>query len=149
MNFQNIFSQLWKVKIFCGIIDPLWPNTYFRGTVMYVQYRFLTLILTRPNLPVYLELQMSISLCVATCCHPVNTATQVWWISWSYPLIDTSPLQGKREIIPLCSRYFILLLWNFLDECQYSTTTLYFAGWNGVNDNHNNFPVILFICCIF
>ncbi len=57
MNFQYIFSQLWKVKIFCGnihslkskslfsrkvkticcSIHSLLSNTYFRGTVMYVQ----------------------------------------------------------------------------------------------------------------
>ncbi len=50
MNFQYIFSQLWKVKIFCRNIYSLWPNTYFRRTVMYVQYGYLFLILTRPKL---------------------------------------------------------------------------------------------------
>ncbi len=34
MNFQNIFSQLWKVKIFCGNICSLYSNAYFLGTVM-------------------------------------------------------------------------------------------------------------------
>ncbi len=31
MNFQYIFSQLWKVKIFCGNIHSLKSKTYFRG----------------------------------------------------------------------------------------------------------------------
>jgi hypothetical protein len=50
MNFQDIHSQQWKVLFFFGTIDSL--NSYLRRTVMYVQYWFLFLILTRPKVTV-------------------------------------------------------------------------------------------------
>jgi hypothetical protein len=52
MNFQYIFSRLWKVKNFCGNIHSILRNIYFGGIVMYVQYGFLYLYLTRPKLTV-------------------------------------------------------------------------------------------------
>jgi hypothetical protein len=36
MSFKYIFSQLWKVKIFCVNIYSLSSNCYFRGTVLCV-----------------------------------------------------------------------------------------------------------------
>jgi hypothetical protein len=47
MYFQDIYSNLWKVKLFSGNIYSFKSNTYFWGTVMFVQDRFLYLIVTR------------------------------------------------------------------------------------------------------
>jgi hypothetical protein len=47
MNFQDLFSQLNKVMIFLGIVYSLKIKPFFQGKVMYVQYGFLYLILTR------------------------------------------------------------------------------------------------------
>ncbi len=52
MYFQDIYSNLWKVKIFTGNIYSLKSNTYFWGTVMFVQDGFLYLIVTRHKLTV-------------------------------------------------------------------------------------------------
>ncbi len=52
-NFR-IYSNLWKIYIFSGNIYSLKSNTYFWGTVMFVQYVFLYLIVTRHKLTVSL-----------------------------------------------------------------------------------------------
>ena len=52
MYFQDIYSNLWKVKVFSGNIYSLKSNTYFWGTVMLVQDGFLYLIMTRHKLTV-------------------------------------------------------------------------------------------------
>ncbi len=52
MHFQDIYSNLWKVKLFSGNIHSLKSNTYFWGTVMFVQDKFLYLIVTRHTLTV-------------------------------------------------------------------------------------------------
>ncbi len=44
MYFQDINSNLWKVKLFSGNIYSFKSNTYFWGTVMFVQDGFLYLI---------------------------------------------------------------------------------------------------------
>ncbi len=51
--FQDIYFNLWKVKIFNGNIYSLKTNTYFWGTVMFVQVGFLYLIVTRHKLTVW------------------------------------------------------------------------------------------------
>ncbi len=50
--FQDIYSNLWKVKLFNGNIYSLKSNAYFWGTVMFVQDGFLYLIVTRHKLTV-------------------------------------------------------------------------------------------------
>ncbi len=52
MHFQDI-TNLWKVKVFCGNIYSLKSNTYFWGTVLFVQDGFLYLIMTRHKLTVH------------------------------------------------------------------------------------------------
>ncbi len=52
MYFQDIYSNLWKVPVFIGNIYSLKSNTYFWGTVMFVQKGFLYLIVTRHKLTV-------------------------------------------------------------------------------------------------
>jgi hypothetical protein len=52
MYFQDINSNLWKVKVFSGNIYSFKSNTYFWGTVMFVQDGFLYLIVTRHKLTV-------------------------------------------------------------------------------------------------
>ncbi len=52
MSFQDINSNLWKVKVFSGNIYSLKSNTYFWGKVMFVQDGFLYLIVTRHKLTV-------------------------------------------------------------------------------------------------
>ncbi len=52
MYFQDIYSNLWKVKVFVGNIYSLKSNTYFSGTVMFVQDGFLYLIVTKHKLTV-------------------------------------------------------------------------------------------------
>ncbi len=52
MYFQDIYSNLWKVKVFIENIYSLKSNTYFLGTVMFVQDGFLYLILTKHKLTV-------------------------------------------------------------------------------------------------
>ena len=52
MYFQDIYSNLWKVKVFSGNIYSLKSNTYFWGTVMFVQDGFLYLIVTKHKLTV-------------------------------------------------------------------------------------------------
>ncbi len=52
MYFQDIYSNLWKVKIFSANIYSLKSNTYFWGTVMFVQDGFLYFIVTRHKLTV-------------------------------------------------------------------------------------------------
>ncbi len=54
MYFQDIYSNLWKLKVFSGNIYSLKSNTYFWGTVMLVQDGFLYLIVARHKLTVYL-----------------------------------------------------------------------------------------------
>jgi hypothetical protein len=56
MYFQDIFSHLWKVKVFIGNMYSLKSNTYFWGTVMFVQDGFLYLIVIKHKLTVYLLL---------------------------------------------------------------------------------------------
>ncbi len=52
MYFQDIYSNLWKVKVFIGNIYSLKSNTYFWGTVMFVQDGFLYLIVSKHKLTV-------------------------------------------------------------------------------------------------
>ncbi len=52
MYFQDIYSNLWKVKVFSGNIYSFKSNTYFLGTVLFVQDGFLYLIVTRHKLTV-------------------------------------------------------------------------------------------------
>ncbi len=54
VHFQDLYSQLWIVKIFSENIYFLKSNIYFRGIVMYLQYGVLYLILTRPKFAVQL-----------------------------------------------------------------------------------------------
>ncbi len=55
MYFQNTYSNLWivKAKVFIGNIYSLKSNTYFWGTVMFVQDGFLYLIVTKHKLTVW------------------------------------------------------------------------------------------------
>ncbi len=53
MYFQDIYSNLRKVKVFSGNFYSLKSNTYFWGTVMFVLDGFLNLIVTRHKLTVY------------------------------------------------------------------------------------------------
>ncbi len=53
MYFQDIYSNLWKVKVFIGNIYSLKSNTYFWGTVIFVQDGFLYLIVTKHKLTVW------------------------------------------------------------------------------------------------
>ncbi len=53
MYFQDIDSNLWKVKVFSGNIYSLKSYTYFWGKVMLVQDGFLYLIVTRHKLTVH------------------------------------------------------------------------------------------------
>ena len=55
MYFQVIYSNLWKVKVFSGNIYSIKSNTYFWGTVMFVQDGFLYLIVTKHKLTVWWE----------------------------------------------------------------------------------------------
>ncbi len=55
MYFQDIFSNLWKVKVFFGNRYSLKSNTYFWGTAMLVQDGFLYLIVTKHKLTVWLS----------------------------------------------------------------------------------------------
>ncbi len=52
MYFQDIYSNLWKVTVFIGNIYSWKSNTYYRGTVMFVQDGFLYLIVTKYKLTV-------------------------------------------------------------------------------------------------
>ncbi len=52
MYLQDIYSNLWKVKVFIGNMYSLKSNTYFWGTVMFVQDGFLYLIVTKHKLTV-------------------------------------------------------------------------------------------------
>ncbi len=52
MYFQDTYSNLWKVKLFSGNNYSLKSNTYFWGTVMFVQDGFLYLMVTRRKLTV-------------------------------------------------------------------------------------------------
>ncbi len=52
MYFQDIYSNLWKVKVFIGNIYSLKSNTYLCGTVMFVQDGFLYLIVAKHKLTV-------------------------------------------------------------------------------------------------
>jgi hypothetical protein len=52
MYFQDIYSNLWKVKVFIGNIYSLKSNTYFWRTVMFVLDGFLYLIVTKHKLTV-------------------------------------------------------------------------------------------------
>ncbi len=54
MYFQDIFSNLWRIKVFSGNIYFWKSNTYFWGTVLFVQNGFLYLIVTRHKLTVQL-----------------------------------------------------------------------------------------------
>ncbi len=53
VHFQDIYSQLLIIKIFSENIYFLKSNTYFWGTVVFLQYGFLYLILTRPKFAVH------------------------------------------------------------------------------------------------
>ena len=53
MYFQDIYSNLWKVKVFIGNMYSLKSNTYFWGTVTFVQDGFLYLIVTKHKLTVW------------------------------------------------------------------------------------------------
>ncbi len=52
MYFQDIYSNLSKVKLFSGNIYSIKSNTYFWGTVMFVEDGFLYLMVTRHKLTV-------------------------------------------------------------------------------------------------
>jgi hypothetical protein len=58
MYFQDMYSNLWKVKILTGNIYSLKSYTYFWGTVMFVQEGFLYLIVTRHKLTVLSKKKM-------------------------------------------------------------------------------------------
>ncbi len=68
MYFQDIYSNLWKVKVFSGNIYSLKWNTYFWGTVMLVQDGFLYLIMARHKLTVHSALN-----------HYKGTPTLICW----------------------------------------------------------------------
>ncbi len=63
MYFQVIYFNLWKVKLFSGNIYTLKSNTYFWGTVMFVQDGFLYLIVTRHKLTVQVTFPYRSDLC--------------------------------------------------------------------------------------
>jgi hypothetical protein len=50
---RNLYSQVWKVKIFFRNIYSLYSNSYFWLTVMEVHYGFLCMILGRHKFTVY------------------------------------------------------------------------------------------------
>ena len=52
MYFQDIYSNLWKVKVFIGNIYSLKSNTYFWRTVMFVLDGYFYLIVTKHKLTV-------------------------------------------------------------------------------------------------
>ncbi len=90
MDFQDIYSNLWKVKIFIGNIYSLKSNTYFWGTVMFVQDGFLYLIVTRHNLTVVQACLCSRHCTLTTCsiaagppCRPRP--------SWRCPSFSVAP----------------------------------------------------------
>ncbi len=60
MYFQDIYSNLWKVKEFIGNIYSLESNTYFWGTVMFVQDEFLYLIVTKHKLTVCIHVYLGL-----------------------------------------------------------------------------------------
>ena len=70
MYFQDIYSNLWKVKVFIGNIYSLKSNTYFWGTVMFVQDGFLYLIVTKHKLTVHSMKQIP---------YTSTTEQTVWW----------------------------------------------------------------------
>ncbi len=79
MYFQDIYSNLWKVKVFNGNIYSLKPNTHFWGTVMFVQDGFLYLIVTRHKLTVNRK-NMSKSFRIKS--HAFFT---IGWSTWCFP----------------------------------------------------------------
>jgi hypothetical protein len=58
MYFQDIYSNLWKVKVFSGNLYSLKSNTHFWGTVILVQNGFLYLIVTSHKLTVRSEVDL-------------------------------------------------------------------------------------------
>ncbi len=73
MYFQDIYSNLWKVKVFIGNIYSLKSNTYFWGTVMFVKDGFLYLIVTKHKLTVRLPWLFAEYLKTSTnCMHMAN-----------------------------------------------------------------------------
>ncbi len=55
MYLQDIYSNLWKVKVFSGNIYSLKSNTYFWRRVMFGKDVFLYLIVTRHKLTVWMR----------------------------------------------------------------------------------------------
>ncbi len=74
MYFQYIYSNLWKVKVFIGNIYSLKSNTYFWGTVMFVQNGLLYLIVTKHKLTVCLQPDT-----VLIICHRCQQHKGNWW----------------------------------------------------------------------
>ncbi len=119
MYFQDIYSNLWKVKVFIGNIFSLKSNTYFWGVVMFVQDGFLYLIVTKHKLTVQWSLLTQVS--------SWNVAVFSSWESakWLCPshrgpfYIGLSPcdIQASNDIMTLetaaVAPYFRLLV---LDE---------------------------------
>ncbi len=79
MYFQDIYFNLWKVILFSGNIYTLKSNTYFWGTVMFVQDGFLYLIVTRHKLTVHsLSCRKQIHR-LALCIQKSKKKPRLWW----------------------------------------------------------------------
>ena len=85
MHFQDIYFNLWKVKVLIGNIYSLKWNTYFCGTVMFVQDGFLYLIVTKHKLTVCATLTGTVD--------PVPRAKCYWGKSALYGQV----LKGTRS----------------------------------------------------
>ncbi len=86
MYFQDIYSNLWKLKVYNGNIFSLKSNTYFWGTVMFVQDGFLYLIVTRLKLTVCSDILTLHSLITTdtpgeSCVYVISTqaCTEEWY----------------------------------------------------------------------
>jgi hypothetical protein len=69
MYFQDIYSNLWKVKLFSGNIYSLKSNTFFWGTVMFVQDGYLNRYHVKLN-----------------CSSTILTKSRAWPGFWVYSL---------------------------------------------------------------
>ncbi len=90
MYFQDIYSNLWKVKVFSGNIYSLKSNTYFWGTFLLVQDGFWYLIVTRHKLTVLFQqlifLLFGTSTWLPQCKEPkLICIGSAWSCKWFYP----------------------------------------------------------------
>ncbi len=93
MYFQDINSNLWKVKVFIGNIYSLKSNTYFWGTVMFVQDGFLYLIVTKHKL---------------TVCVPIFQVGTPYWMS---PELLSHKPYGTEVIFRFTWLWYSYIIW--------------------------------------